>query len=280
MNSISGSENAPLPTTQVPLKGVNRALQVLEHVAANPGRATDIAESLDISWATLHRTLQQLEQGGFLRKNTETNRYSVGPRMWFIGSTYVANHPVLEPARPYLKAAAKAATVTVQLVERSGWQSTVLYNADSEEAVTKADVGYHFPLHAGSKGQVLLAHAEPQFIDEYLRTPLVALTPRTVTDPEVLRERLARIREEGYAVTLGDVQLFAASISAPVMNQDDRVVASVCFVTRKSEMQNEEMRERLLELLMETCQNISVSLGWRPNRPMWGSGRGDRAEAG
>lgn len=98
------------PAESVPLKGVNRALQVLEYVAAYPGRATDIADSLNISWATLHRTLQQLEQGGFVRKDSDTNRYSVGPRMWFIGSTYVASHPVLEPARPYLKAAAKNAS--------------------------------------------------------------------------------------------------------------------------------------------------------------------------
>ena len=267
-SSKTPSGSAPV-AAPVRLKGVNRALQVLDYLAENPGRATDIAEELEISWATLHRTLQQLEQGGFLQKDAQTNRYSVGPRMWFIGSTYVANHPVLEAARSYLKAAVRNSRVTVQLVERSDRQSTVLYNADAEEEVTKAAVGYHFPLHVGSKGQVLLAHADEEFIEDYLASPMVSLTNNSITDPDMLREIMAQIRQQGYAVTIADVQLFTASMSAPVRDRSDRVVAAVCFVTRKSAMQRQETREMLLELLMETAQNVSVALGWRPNRPNW-----------
>ena len=63
---------------------------------------------------------------------------------------------VVELAKPYLDAAVSIADITVQLVERSGYQSVVLYSTHSDEEITKATYGYHFPLHAGSKGQVLL----------------------------------------------------------------------------------------------------------------------------
>ena len=82
------------------LKGVRRALEVLEYVAVHPGRAIDIADGLGLSWATLHRTLSQLEQGGLLQRARDSNRYSIGPRMWLIGTAYLANHPVLEVAQP------------------------------------------------------------------------------------------------------------------------------------------------------------------------------------
>ena len=256
----SADDGSPSAT----LKGVNRALLVLEHIASHPGRATDIAEAMGLSWATLHRTLRQLEQGGFLQRDTETGRYSIGRRMWFIGSTYLANHQVLELARQYLQDASRVRGVTVQLVEQSDRQTVVLYSSHSDDEITKATYGYHFPLHAGSKGQVLLAFSDDAFIDDYLADDLERLTPYTETDPKALRERLATIRAQRYAVTVADVQVFSASVAAPVFDRRNEVVACVCFVTRKSTLRSEERRDRLLEKLLETAQSISLALGWRP----------------
>jgi len=252
------------PGDQTALKGVRRALQVLEHVAIHPGRATDLADALDLSWATLHRTLSQLEKGGFLQRDRESNRYSIGPRMWFIGATYIANHRVLELAKPYLAKALKSPGITVQLVERSGFQAVALYSSHSDEEITKATYGYHFPLHTGSKGQVLLAYAEPGFIDEYLEQDLERLTPFTVTNAEELRSKLEGIREQGYAVTVADVQPFTGSVAAPVFDHKGTLVACVCFVSKKSNIENASKRDELIEALLTTVQSISLALGWRP----------------
>lgn len=262
--SKQGQDATATRSGSIPLKGVNRALQVLEYIAVHKGRAIDIAEGLDISWATLHRTLQQLEQGGFLQRDPDTNQYSVGPRMWFIGSTYVADHTALEIARPLLERAAKTNGITVQFVEKTGDQSTVLFSLHSGEPITKASFGYHFPLHAGSKGQVLLAYSSEDFIDRYLSQNLNTLTKNTLTDPDELRDVLAQVREDGYGFTIADVQLFTGSVAAPVFNASGKVIACICFVARKSILQKEENREGLLETLLDTAQNVSMSLGWRP----------------
>ena len=256
-------ESADDVSPSATLKGVNRALLVLEHIASHPGRATDIAEAMGLSWATLHRTLRQLEQGGFLQRDSETGRYSIGRRMWFIGATYLANHQVLELARQYLQDASRVRGVTVQLVEKSDRQTVVLYSSHSDDEITKATYGYHFPLHAGSKGQVLLAFSDDAFIDAYLADDLERLTPYTETDPKALRERLRTIREQRYAVTVADVQVFSASMAAPVFDRRNDVVACVCFVTRKSTLRSDDRRDRLLEKLLETAQSISLALGWR-----------------
>ena len=105
-----------------------------------------------------------------------TGHYSIGPRMWFIGATYVANHRVHE-------AASRTCGITVQLVEGSGRQTVVFFSSHSDDEITKATYGYHFPLHAGSKGQVLLAYSDPAFIDSYLSGDLECLTPLSETDP-------------------------------------------------------------------------------------------------
>lgn len=247
------------------LKGVRRALQVLEHLAVHPGRATDVAEALGVSWATLHRTLTQLERGGLIQRDPDTGRYSIGARTWFVGTAYLANHRVLEAARPYLDAAAAKGDFTVQLVERSGRLAVTLYSHHvSGEVITKTTYGYHFPLHCGSKGQVLLAYAESNDVERYLAGPLEALTNETITDTDVLRARLADIRAHGYSRTEGDVQRFTGSVSAPVFERDGGIIAAVSLIARRTAFRDKRQGEAIVETALETAHAASIALGWRP----------------
>ncbi len=247
------------------LKGVRRSLQVLEYIALNPGRATDVAEGLGVSWATLHRTLSELEQGGFIERDADSNRYSIGARMWFIGTAYLADHKVLEAARPYLDDAAEAGDYTVQLVERSGRLAVTLYSYQTTgEVITKSTYGYHFPLHCGSKGQVLLAYSSEQEIDAFLAGPLESLTPDTVTEAKELRQILKEIKSQGYGQTIGDVQHFTGSLSAPVFDRAQQAVGAVCFITKRSAFRDDATVERMLETLLRTAHSTSLALGWRP----------------
>ena len=247
------------------LKGVHRSLQVLEYLALNPGRATDVAEGLRVSWATLHRTLSELERGGFIARDPDTNRYSIGARMWFIGTSYLAEHKVLEAARPYLDAAAEGGDFTVQLVERSGRLAVTLYSYQTAgEVITKSTYGYHFPLHCGSKGQVLLAYSADEDLENFLNEPLEVLTPETITQPEKLKKLIKDIRAQGYARTVGDVQQFTGSISAPVFDRSHAVVSAVCFIARRTVFRDETKVDFMLETLLRTTQSVSLALGWRP----------------
>jgi DNA-binding IclR family transcriptional regulator len=260
-NTAAEASDTPAPA----LKGVRRALEVLEHLAIEPGRAIDIANRLGVSWATLHRTLSQLERGGFVERDGDTGRYTIGSRMWFVGTAYLASHRVLELAQPYLDAAAEKGDLTVQLVEQSDRLAVTLYSHHtSGEVITKATYGYHFPLHCGSKGQVLLAHAPDDFVDSYLAAPLETLTNETVTDPDALRAQLAAIREQGFGFTEGDVQRFTGSISAPVFGRDGRLVAAVCIIGRRTTFRDAARKEEIVEIVLQTAQSISLALGWRP----------------
>ena len=254
------SDPYPIPVT---LKSVDRALHVLEYIAIHPGRATDISEALGLPWATLHRTLQQLEKGGVLRKDPDSNHYHIGPRMWFIGATYLANHRIIEAATPFLKEASKTPGITVQLVEISQNQAVVLYSNQTGDEITRATYGYHFPLHTGSKGQVLLAYSDPTFIDTYLAGDLEKLTPNSITDPVRLRQILEQIRSQMYAITVADVQMFTGSLSAPIFDRNGQASTCICFVSKKSVIGDDDRRSRLIELLLETAQSISMAVGWR-----------------
>lgn len=250
-----------------PLRGMARSFAVLEFLAASPGRVVDVTRGLGLPWATVHRTIIQLEKAGFLRRDDKTSQYQIGPRLWHIGSSYLANHRVLKAAMPYLAQMQEAEGIVVQIDERIGNLAVAVYSAQRlAEDITKAHYGYHFPLHCGSKGQVLLAYEDPDFIDAYLRRDLERLTSETITDPAVLRAELAKIRRAGMALTVADVQPFTGSMSAPIRDASGRVVASLCFIFRKVLLRNEKRREELQDQLMHMAHSISIDLGWRPDQ--------------
>jgi DNA-binding IclR family transcriptional regulator len=134
------------------------------------------------------------------------------------------------------------------------------------EDITKAHYGYHFPLHCGSKGQVLLAYEDPDFVEAYLARKLERLTNETITDPARLRDELAKIRRAGMALTIADVQPFTGSMAAPIRDASGRVVASLCFIFRKVMLRDDKRREELQDQLMHMAHSISIDLGWRPER--------------
>ena len=208
---------------------------------------------------------QHLTKANFLRRDPETKRYEIGPALWFAGATYMANHRVLRAALPYLHKAEQIEGIAVQLAERVHNQAVAIYSAQPHATdISKAQYGYHFPLHCGSKGRVLLAFEEPEFVKHYLRRPLERLTELTITDPDALRDDIQKIRQNGYSVTIADVQPFTGSIAAPIRDASGGVVACICFITRKTLLQNDNRREEMVEHLLHAAHLTSIDLGWRP----------------
>lgn len=255
------------PKKPAPLRGMARSFAVLEYLAVSPGRVVDVTRGLGLPWATVHRTITQLEKAQFLRRDPKTYRFEIGPRLWHVGSAYLANHPVLKVAMPYLSQFQEAEGVAVQIAERTGNLAVAIYSAQRlAEDITKAHYGYHFPLHCGSKGQLLLAFEDPAFIEAYLARDLERLTSETITDPDLLRAELAKIRRAGMAMTVADVQPFTGSMAAPIRDGTGRVIASLCFIYRKALARNGKRREELQDQLMHMAHSISIDLGWRPDR--------------
>ena len=260
-------KQAPLKANGVEdLRGMARALAIIEHLAVRPGRVVDVTHDLRLPWATVHRIIAQLTKADFLRRDPETKRYEIGPALWFAGATYMANHRVLRAALPYLHKAEQISGIAVQLAERVGRQAVAIYSAQPYATnIAKAQYGYHFPLHCGSKGRVLLAFAGPEFVKQYLHRPLEKLTDATLTDPDELRRELERIRQSGYSITVADVQPFTGSMAAPIRDASGTVVASLCFIARKTLIQNVQRRDKLLEHLLHAAHLASMDLGWRPD---------------
>lgn len=248
-------------------QGLERSFAVLDLIAARPCRVVDVMRDMGLPWATAHRTVKKLEKAQFLMLNPETSHYEIGPRMWHLGSAYLANNKMLKAAISYLAKDRDIRGVDVQVVERIGSYSVVIHAEKRQvQEISKAQYGYHIPLHAGSKGLVLLANESDAFISAYLAQPLEPLTATTVTDPAALRDLLSEVRTSGFSQTEGDVQAFTGSIAAPVFGAKGAVVGCICFVYLKKVARDEALMDELKEALLLMSHSLSVELGWHPGQ--------------
>ena len=101
--------------------------------ADQPMRLTELSSALGVNRTTGHRALTFLRHAGYVQRD-KSGMFFIGPRLYYIGSAYVDRLPVVQAARPYLKAAVEETDATAQLVERHGsrrWCSWCLSHESS-----------------------------------------------------------------------------------------------------------------------------------------------------
>lgn len=242
---------------------VERAADVLATFVDADGASlgvTEIAQQLSLSKAVVHRILASLRGRGLVEVDEDSRRYSLGPAALALGLTYLKTIEVRELARPYLRSLSAESSETATLsVRRGGKRMYVEQVTPEREVKMTVQLGHPYPLHAGSSSKAFLAYMPKDEVEEVLEGALDPLTEMTITDPEQLRADLGKVRERGYAVSLGERQEGAGSLAAPVFDHEEVPVA-VISVCGPIERFREEIDE-LAPMLLRVTSGLSRQLG-------------------
>ncbi len=104
-------------------------------------------------------------------------------------------------------------------------------------------IGTRLPAHATAIGKVLLAGLSERELKRYLaKARLEEHTPRTITDPELLRERIDVVRERGYDVSMEELHPGQVAIAVPIL-VDDRPVGGLTASSTTVRETEESLRE-------------------------------------
>jgi DNA-binding IclR family transcriptional regulator len=121
-------------------------------------------------------------------------------------------------------------------------------------------VGQHIPLHATSNGKVLLSGLDEAELEQALGA-LTTYTAQTITGLPELRDELARVRDQGYAVAVDELEVGLTAVAAPVRNAHGDVVASMS-VSGPSFRLGPDRMDEVIALLEEAAGEVSHRLGW------------------
>lgn len=252
--------NEEKPST---VQSVVRALSLLRAVGMSdrPMSLTDLAREAGLHPATAHRLLRTLVDTGFVYQDPESAYYSIGDA--FLSLAYVQRHRLALPdiARPVLQQLVAETGETAGLAVVDGERTLVIARELSPHPLrVHAPVGGHGPLHATAVGLVLLAHLPEPVVERILSRPLQAFTDKTTTDPELLRDRLERVRRDGFAVAVEEYAEGVATIAAPVRNARMEVVAGISISGPYQRLAPPRM-ESLIAAVRKGAQELTTRLG-------------------
>jgi IclR family transcriptional regulator, pca regulon regulatory protein len=122
-------------------------------------------------------------------------------------------------------------------------------------------VGTRFPAYATSMGRVLLAGMSDEDLERYLaEADFAQMTDRTVTDPDRLREIVAEVRRQGYAIVDQELEEGLRAIAVPIHGSGGAVTAAVNLSAHASRVSMAAMRSELLPALQDTARRIEGDL--------------------
>jgi IclR family transcriptional regulator, acetate operon repressor len=223
----------------------------------------ELLKGSGMSRASLHRTLTEMTDNGFLVQPTQREEYRLGPFLRSAAALASAVSSVVDIARPHMERLRDECRETVVLAELHGPHVVPVTRADGlYEMRMNQEVGKRYPAHAGATGKVLLAHLPPDERDAALADlKLEELTASTITDRSELDTDLDRIAEARVAVTHGERVPDAVAISAPVFDASGRAVAALTISGVASRYEADRVREDS-DAVRRAAAAISAELGW------------------
>jgi len=245
------------------LQSVQTALQVFETVArSEPIGVTEIARRLNISKSTAQRCLKALQESGWIKADDAagSTRWVITSKAFGLGQRVSEHGHLRETALPVMGKLWEKLQESVHLVVAEGGKAILLDQCESPAPfhLEKPRIAWA-PLHTAQSGKVMLAYADPGFIDRYMASGLDAFTRKTITDPKKLKKELEIIRKQGWAMAVDEMIEGGSGAAAPIFGWDGRNIAALA-ITMPTIRFTGPVRKKMIPLLVTAAAEISRKL--------------------
>jgi len=243
---------------------VDRALSLLDALASSrsPMRLSDISEAAELNISTTSRLLNSLEQHGLIRRDASDGRYRLGYRILHMATIVEQQTSLHKLADDVLHRLVDDINETSGLSVLDGDHVLVVARVACENQLRIAQpVGTRNPIYCTAAGKALLAYQPSERVKEILHLAMPRLTDHTITTPEAMRTELARIRDQGYALDLGEREVGLFGISVPVRNASGAVVGT-CTASGSSARITTDRIPKIRDRVVLAAAEISERLGW------------------
>ncbi|MGB0388510.1 MAG: IclR family transcriptional regulator [Ardenticatenaceae bacterium] len=227
----------------------------------------DLIEASGLKRTTVFRLLSALEAEGIVRK-TPTGEYALGAELILLGGRAIRSNRLRTVAQPYLHQlvhqTSESATIDVLWVD----DEQVPHSMVIEELLGQyllglfQFIGVRFPAHTTSTGKVLLAYQPEEVLNQLNLAHLTAQTEHTITSPERFKEELAKVRAQGFATTINELEIGLAAVAAPIFNHHGTIQAALCVGGPTSRISKEKLLA-LSQYVRQNAHHISQKIGYQ-----------------
>jgi IclR family transcriptional regulator, acetate operon repressor len=257
-----GAGNGPRTGVQA----VDRAVAILRCFdARRPDLGiSEIARMTGLSTSTTHRLLVAMQSNRLVRQ-TADRRYGLGPLLVQLARSGAVPATLRDAALPLMRALRDEIDETVAVHELlPTGERAVVDQVESRQVLrrTYTDIGVPIDLPHGAPGKAILAMLLPERQEWWLNRPILAVTPATITDPDLLRAQLAVIRIRGWSESRAERNSGIRAVAAPVFDHTGLVVGALGTSVpdvRMDDRRAAQLGPRVCEVAWEVSETLGAS---------------------
>ncbi|HEY0828471.1 MAG TPA: IclR family transcriptional regulator [Bacilli bacterium] len=239
------------------VRAVERALDILMcFTEAQDLGLSEIAGRVNLHKSTVHRLLTTLEDKGFIIRNSDTDKYRLGFRIWELSANLSQSDDPAFILLPEMEKLRDILGETVSLYIRDGIERIRIQAVQSNQAIRRvAPVGVRLPLYAGASSKVLFAFADDEE-QRWMRneSPL----PKSIK-LKLFDKQLNEIVKLGYATSIEEREPGAAAVAAPILNRANKLVAALSVSGPSNRLTLEKMKGHS-QLIIDTAKRMGKML--------------------
>ncbi len=247
------------------IQSVNRAIDILSIFSPAQPRmgVTEISEKLKLSKPTVHGIIKTLADRGFIYRDPETRKYSLGLKVYELGtllfSTLKINQVGAVPAH-------RLAESVNHMTRLAIWDdSSILITLNIQPGSQNPNlqqVCHRVPAYCSASGKSILASMPQASLDDYLKNiEFEKFTSQTINTVDSLLQDLEKIRTLGYAYDNGEYMSDLSCISNAVFDRTGNPVASIS-VSGDADFLKKNQLPTIIISLKQTATEISRSMGF------------------
>lgn len=246
-------------------KSPGRVTQLLELVAragTSGITLTELSRAMESPRTSLVGLLESLIHEDYVVR--QERGYRLGWSSFRLASAITTAFQLPEIVRPELQRLAAETGETVLLATFGDAQRSIVYldKCESQQSLRfTVEIGTHRPLYCSSGGRAMLAFMPEAWQQQYLRSArFERLTPRTVVDPKLIRQKLASIRALGYATTEEETAVGVFGVGAAILDREGRPVAALAIAAPSA--RGADNAVALGEAIKAAAQRLSRVFGY------------------
>lgn len=254
----------PKPKSATPRKRgpkgstIDKTFTILDAIveADTPVSVSEMGARFGLPKATVHRICVFLERKGFVQRELDGKRFTIGQHLIDLAHRTARASFKLASRHAILQALAEriGETCNIGILDRdrivyidrveANWPLTIQFRTGSA-----------VPLHSTAIGKLFLAHLPVDQVDRMLgAAPLQKFTETTLTTVAAMQRELDRIRSQGYSVDNEEYLGGVICIAVPIVDPHGKICAALAMQAPRARMTLAEMNRHLPALRKASAQ--------------------------
>jgi IclR family KDG regulon transcriptional repressor len=247
------------------IQTVSRALDLLEQFQEGDAELgiTDLSNRMKLQKNNVFRLVATLKAKDYIEMNSATGKYRLGMKTRALGQVATRHINIADQARPFLNDLKQQCHEACYFSVIKEGYTYYLDGVESDLPVRVAQrVGSSQPLYCTAAGRVQLAFMERQRqMDLLSDSEMKGLTPRTITDPDLLIKELTNVVQQGYAIDDQEHDAGVMEIAAPVYDSNGAIIGALSILGPEMRLAGPRLKSELIPLLCHSASRLSITLG-------------------